>query len=185
MGHCAHRCFEHQLCLSFNGNKSSGICQLFGLGVDIRSEKSSGTITAYTKQVTCEDLGYVSLNSTKKCLKHHHVPLSWMDANNTCVSEGGHLFSITSLDMMEEVFNMTFDKDALFTVIHIDGNDLRQEGNWSYHDGSSVSFSPLFWHPTEPNGGISENCLSLIDGKLCDIHCGLSFQFVCEMYLFI
>lgn len=50
VGHCAHRCFEHQLCLSFNGNKSSGICQLFGLGVDIRSEKSSGTITAYTKQ---------------------------------------------------------------------------------------------------------------------------------------
>lgn len=35
--------------------------------------------------VTCEDFGYVSLKSTKKCLKHHHVPLSWMDANNTCV----------------------------------------------------------------------------------------------------
>lgn len=60
--------------------------------------------------VTCEDFGYVSLNSTKKCLKHHHVPLSWMDANNTCVSEGGNLFSITSLEMMEEVLNITFDK---------------------------------------------------------------------------
>lgn len=66
--------------------------------------------------VTCEDLGYVSLNSTKKCLKHHHVPLSWMDANNTCVSEGGHLFSITSLDMMEEVFNMTFDKGIVIVL---------------------------------------------------------------------
>lgn len=66
--------------------------------------------------VTCEDLGYVSLNSTKKCLKHHHVPLSWMDANNTCVSDGGHLFSITSLDMMEEVFNMTFDKGIVIVL---------------------------------------------------------------------
>lgn len=63
--------------------------------------------------VTCEDFGYVSLNSTKKCLKHHQVPLSWMDANNTCVSEGGNLFSITSLDMREEVFNLTFDKGTV------------------------------------------------------------------------
>uniref|UniRef100_K1P7E8 Uncharacterized protein n=1 Tax=Magallana gigas TaxID=29159 RepID=K1P7E8_MAGGI len=111
--HCAYRCLENQVCISFIDHESSGTCQLFGLGVDIRSKTSSGTITAYTKQVTCEDFGYVSLNSTKKCLKHHHVPLSWMDANNTCVSEGGNLFSITSLDMMEEVLNITFDKVVL------------------------------------------------------------------------
>lgn len=70
----------------------------------------SFTLSLLIYLVTCEDFGYVSLNSTKKCLKHHHVPLSWMDANNTCVSEGGNLFSITSLDMMEEVLNITFDK---------------------------------------------------------------------------
>eukprot|EP00105_Crassostrea_gigas_P042620 XP_019926768.1 PREDICTED: C-type lectin domain family 17, member A [Crassostrea gigas] len=183
--HCAYRCLENQVCISFIDHESSGTCQLFGLGVDIRSKTSSGTITAYTKQVTCEDFGYVSLNSTKKCLKHHHVPLSWMDANNTCVSEGGNLFSITSLDMMEEVLNITFDKDSSFMLIHVDGNDLWREGNWSYHDGSSVSFSPLFWRPTEPNGGMNENCLGLLNGTLCDINCWLSAKFVCERYFFI
>lgn len=48
--HCAYRCLENQVCISFIDHESSGTCQLFGLGVDIRSKTSSGTITAYTKQ---------------------------------------------------------------------------------------------------------------------------------------
>lgn len=109
-----------------------------------------------------------------------------MDANDTCVSEGGNLFSITSVDMMVEIFNVTYDKDALYTLIHIDGNDLSQEGNWSYHDGSYLTLiSPSNWRQTEPNGGTWENCLCLIDGKFCDTACDQSFKFVCERYFLI
>lgn len=100
-------------------------------------------------------------------------------------------FLIKSLNehfLVLQSFNLIFYiflTDSSFMLIHVDGNDLRREGNWSYHDGSSVPFSPLFWRPTEPNGGMNENCLGLLNGTLCDINCLLSTKFVCERYFSI
>jgi hypothetical protein len=54
--------------------------------------------------VSCEDRGYLSLLSTKKCLKLYTAPmLSWLDANATCSSAGGNLFRITSAAMLADV----------------------------------------------------------------------------------
>lgn len=58
-------------------------------------------------KATCEDIGYVTLKSANKCLKSHHTPLSWINANETCVMEGGSLISITTTNMLEEVYNLT------------------------------------------------------------------------------
>jgi hypothetical protein len=56
--------------------------------------------------VSCEEHGYVSVQSTKKCLKIYASPTrTWMDANSTCGSAGGKLFSITSATMFNDVLN--------------------------------------------------------------------------------
>ncbi|XP_056000540.1 uncharacterized protein LOC125656250 [Ostrea edulis] len=99
----AARCLETITCLSFFKHRQSGVCQLFSANVDITSGMTSPDMKIYHKQVSCEELGYISLSSTKKCLKLYATPtLSRIDANSTCASAGGNLFSITSASMFSE-----------------------------------------------------------------------------------
>ena len=72
----------------------------------------------------------------------------------------------------------------MFSVFAVDGNDLSQEGHWVHNDGSHVTFQE--WAVGQPGGGISENCLSVINEKLHDVACsGYLFGYVCERQLFI
>ncbi|XP_052680349.1 uncharacterized protein LOC128161162 isoform X1 [Crassostrea angulata] len=181
---CATRCIGNQNCQSFLLDKSSGICKLFNRGVDPRSGKDTGTLSVYTKRATCEDIGYVTLKSANKCLKSHHTPLSWINANETCVMEGGSLISITTTNMLEEVYNLTTATDPSLTLVHIDGNDFNQEGNWVYNNGLPMSFLP--WDFGQPQGGMDENCMLLLNGKFHDAPCdSLALKFLCERLLVI
>ena len=57
--------------------------------------------------VTCEDIGYVSLTSTDKCLKWYNSSLTWINAYTTCQLNGGNLFRITTQYMLQKVDNIT------------------------------------------------------------------------------
>ena len=72
----------------------------------------------------------------------------------------------------------------MFSVFAVDGNDLSQEGHWVHNDGSHVTVQE--WAVGQPGGGISENCLSVINEKLQDVACsGYMYSYVCERQLFI
>ena len=62
-----------------------------------------------TATFTCEDIGYISLDSTDTCIKLSmaNSQLSWVDANTTCHSDGGNLLRITTSKMLHEVLNIT------------------------------------------------------------------------------
>lgn len=65
---------------------------------------------------TCEDIGYISVKTKHTCLKKFHTPQFWVDANNTCVYDGGHLFTIKTLDVLNEVLSLT---SAIGKYMHV------------------------------------------------------------------
>ncbi|XP_065937688.1 uncharacterized protein [Magallana gigas] len=181
--HCATQCLLHRTCETFLSNESPEICQLFGRRVDILSEDATGMYPVFTKQNTCEDIGYISVKTKHTCLKKFHTPQFWVDANNTCVNDGGHLFTIKTLDVLNEVLSLTSAIDPTFTYFHIDGNDLSSEGNWVFHDGSSFPLSSPLWGNTEPEGRVHQNCLIIYEGTIHDSQCDTPpaiLKFICE-----
>ncbi|XP_048742821.1 macrophage mannose receptor 1-like [Ostrea edulis] len=177
---CAVRCLETITCLSFIKHRQSGVCQLFSANVNITSGIASPDTKIYHKQVSCEELGYISLTSTKKCLKLYATPtLSWIDANSTCASAGGKLFSISSASMFSDVLNAIAQYDSTFKTFFIDGNDIEAETNWVFSDGSSMSFLP--WDNGQPNLRNNEDCMLVINEKYHDAPCTIYLQkFICE-----
>jgi hypothetical protein len=53
--------------------------------------------------VVCEDYGYISLESSRKCLKLHHTEMTWLEANGKCASAGENILSITTKEMLDDV----------------------------------------------------------------------------------
>ena len=80
--------------------------QSVSLSFKIISFKHFIDYTSYIA-VTCEDIGYVSLKSSNKCMKWYNSSLTWIDANTTCHLNGGNLFRISTHDMLQEVHNIT------------------------------------------------------------------------------
>lgn len=69
-------------------------------------------------------------------------------------------------------------------LVHIDGNDLNQEGNWVYHNGLPMTFLP--WDPDQPQGGMDKNCLILLHRQFHDSPCnGFALKCLCERHLLI
>nr|XP_022302317.1 uncharacterized protein LOC111110213 [Crassostrea virginica] len=161
----------------------SGSCSMFRIGVGLHSGEAASPDTVYNKIVNCEDVGYMSLSTSDKCLKWYNSPLTPIEANLSCQSNVGNLFRITSSDMFQEILNITTIIDPTYTVFTIDGNDIAQEGTWVFSDGSAFDTDLLA--SDQPNGGTLENCLVVVSGGLihdypCDPY---SFQYICERYL--
>ncbi|XP_062580389.1 C-type lectin domain family 3 member A-like [Saccostrea cucullata] len=150
--------------------------------------KQSGTVTnnldLYQRQGSCEDFGYISLQTTSKCLKLYHTEMSWMTANSTCASAGGKLFGITTADMFDDVLNVTSRKDPTFQNFFIDGNDIASENNWVLSDGTPILHLP--WGKFQPGLGRDENCLLVIGNFYHDAPCyTMEFKFICEKQFII
>ena len=70
-----------------------------------------------TAMFTCEDIGYISLDSTDTCIKLSNTQLFWVDANTTCHSDGGNLLRITTSKILNEVLNITSGKGKLYNFV--------------------------------------------------------------------
>lgn len=69
-------------------------------------------------------------------------------------------------------------------LVHIDGNDINQVGNWVYHNRVSITFLP--WDSGQPHGGIDENCMILLNGKFHDVPCdSFAVNCLCERHFVI
>ncbi|XP_062580388.1 low affinity immunoglobulin epsilon Fc receptor-like [Saccostrea cucullata] len=157
----------------------TGNCQVFSVNIENQSGNKSSPLELYQREGTCEDFGYISLQSTRKCLKLYDTQMTWLKANNTCASAGGKLFGITSSVMFDEVLNATSRKDPSFHITLIDGTDIDSEGNWVYSDGSPLLYH--LWDTGEPDGGTDENCLCMIGEFFHDGPCDSSMvRFICE-----
>ncbi|XP_032437383.1 lactose-binding lectin l-2-like [Xiphophorus hellerii] len=92
-----------------------------------------------------------------RCYKYVASRMTWGEAEVHCLSEGGNLVSIHSLDEHNFVNDLikNFDPTRDFTWIGL--TDVHKEGAWMWSDGSKYEFS--LWAPAEPNNvGGQEHC---------------------------
>lgn len=114
--------------------------------------------------------------------------ITWMDAEASCVSKGGHLASITSFEENTAAIAVAGTK----TNVWIGLNDRTTEGDYKWTSG--VAFSYNDWEIGQPNGmgiddGISANDCVFMNhpnpGKWHDVGCNdPAFQtpnYLCEL----
>ncbi|XP_078120261.1 lactose-binding lectin l-2-like [Sander vitreus] len=116
-----------------------------------------------------------------RCYKYVATLLTWADAELHCVSEGGNLVSIHSLEEEDFIKSLikNFDHAQAWTWIGL--SDIHKEGSWMWSDGSRVDF--VYWNTGEPNNYNSrEHCVHNNVGedlKWNDLPCSLTKPSVC------
>ncbi|MEC8380079.1 MAG: MopE-related protein [Myxococcota bacterium] len=105
---------------------------------------------------------------------------NWFDAQNFCDDYGYHMVTITSAGENSWVDGRADSYSNQKWWIGI--NDLGQEGNFQWEDGTPVTYSR--WHPNEPNNaGGNEDCGQhnrYSGGYWNDEPCSSAFRFICE-----
>ncbi|XP_070531728.1 uncharacterized protein [Ptychodera flava] len=100
--------------------------------------------------------------------------LRWIDAENTCKHQGGHLVSIHDQREMEYVYYKLLFAGTTATLkdrgIYIGLHDRNKEGHYEWSDGTPVTYSN--WHTVhwngdstlqnEPAGGDAEDCTIIL-----------------------
>ena len=83
---------------------------------------------------------------TGRCISHFtNVGIDWHGARDQCLSRGGDLATVTSL----EEYNLMYSLNTAFANCWIGLNDLETEGTWVWADGDNSTFR--YWAPGEPN----------------------------------
>lgn len=106
---------------------------------------------------------------------------SWYDGQNYCDDYGYHMVTITSNSENNWV-DSTADSYST-SKWWLGLNDLSQEGNFEWEDGTPLGYSK--WQPGEPNNaGGNEDCAQhnrFSNGYWNDEPCASSFRFICEV----
>ncbi|KAM4888618.1 C-type lectin domain family 17, member A isoform 2-T2 [Thomomys bottae] len=123
-------------------------------------------------RVTCPD-GWLPFEG--KCYYFSSTTASWGEARKFCQESYSHLVIVNSFaehDFISKVHGSP-------RVYWLGLNDLEQEGEWRWLDGSPVTLS--FWDPQEPNDLNGEDCASMNRGGTWnDLACAKTTYWICE-----
>ncbi|XP_059169751.1 complement C1q subcomponent subunit B-like [Physella acuta] len=111
-----------------------------------------------------------------KCYQYFSNEQSWNEAENYCSSSLGDRTLAKVSSPAELAFLFRLKQSGTFWV----GASLNKTGKWTWTDKSEVNMTSL-WGTGEPNNrGGDEKCVEInVDGKLNDLQCNASRQFVC------
>ncbi|XP_038066255.1 alpha-N-acetylgalactosamine-specific lectin-like [Patiria miniata] len=119
------------------------------------------------------------------CYRYFGIGKNYDEAEKHCQEFAqvgqGHLASITSAeenDLLLTMFKSSGGNDRLW----IGFNDLAEEGNYIWADGSAVSYTK--WRRSEPNnGGNNEHCAHMYpnNGEWNDTECDRAVPYMCKM----
>ena len=112
--------------------------------------------------------------------------LSWENTEEICNDEGGHLASVTNLEIHNYIRSKVNPKEKN-TFFWIGGTAQGREGKWKWTDGSEWKFTK--WATKQPDnylwgGGWGEDCVQIYHGRAeegwSDQSCGSKLNFVCS-----
>ncbi|XP_041103294.1 lectin-like [Polyodon spathula] len=115
-----------------------------------------------------------------KCYQYVKDRKTWADAELYCLSLGGNLASIHSVEDNQAIQNLINNNDASNGYTWIGGSDCFKEGSWYWTDGSKWDYNN--WNKGEPNNLGVENCLHLnfpVPGGWNDVACSNLYPSVC------
>ncbi|XP_078144626.1 galactose-specific lectin nattectin-like isoform X2 [Centroberyx gerrardi] len=150
------------------------LCLTSGLAVGRRDCK----VTLAEQDMPCCPSGWTLHGS--RCFIFHHSAKAWLDAERVCISLGGNLASIHSLDEHNFLRGLINRVTGSYTQAWIGGFDAIKEGVWMWTDGSKVDYTN--WHTGEPNNLNAEHCLEMNFGgnRWNDQGCDSKRSFVCS-----
>ena len=108
---------------------------------------------------------------------------NWNDAEQICIKRGGHLASITNLDIHDYIWNKI--QSANESSVWVGGTDKEKEGIWKWSDGGEWDFTK--W-AAEPNNFNRQHCLVILKNRPSstavdgwhDTWCDHDHKFVCS-----
>ena len=86
--------------------------------------------------------------------------LSWENTEEICNDEGGHLASVTNLEIHNYIWSKVNPNDYR-TFFWIGGTGKDVEGRWSWTDGSAWEFT---WWAKQPDSKNDEDCVQIHHG---------------------
>ncbi|KAM3595998.1 uncharacterized protein V6R79_006640 [Siganus canaliculatus] len=153
------------------------ILLLFLLGLALGAEARSDDQGVKLQNGSCP-LFWFGFNG--RCYRYVATRLTWAEAELNCVSQGGNLVSIHSLEEHSFVRNLIKNFDPSHSWTWIGLSDLHRESRWMWSDGCAVNFQ--FWDRGQPNNHKHKHCgglnrFSLL--KWIDVKCAHSLPSVC------
>ena len=115
-------------------------------------------------------------SNLRSCYFISKTKLSWNDAVEDCLRRGSHLAEIQSVEENDYLGPLLM-ADAYHWV---GGNDIVTENVWVWRMGGE-RFTYTNWFTGQPDGGRTQNCLILENGKWRDGGCALEAVYICEM----
>ncbi|KAK1172212.1 lectin-like [Acipenser oxyrinchus oxyrinchus] len=122
--------------------------------------------------------GWVGFNVW--CYQYVKDKKTWADAELYCLSIGGNLASVHSVEENNFIQNLINKNDASDAFTWLGGSDCFREGSWYWTDGSKWDYNN--WKKGEPNNLSIENCLITnfwVPGGWNDIACNNLYPSVC------
>ncbi|KAK6189713.1 hypothetical protein SNE40_001713 [Patella caerulea] len=121
--------------------------------------------------------------ATSKCYLFSNDKTDWFTAGTVCEHRGGFLAKIENqadLDFTQSI--KPADHPTSIDIFYWFGlNDLDNEGILRWVDKTPF-VGEDFWYNRQPNGGTSQNCLSLNNKwKWEDKECGNDYYFICNI----
>ncbi|KAM3596873.1 uncharacterized protein V6R79_022020 [Siganus canaliculatus] len=130
------------------------ILLLFLLGLALGAEPSSDDQGVKLQCGDCPDFWY---HFNGRFYKYVATRLTWAEAELNCVSQGGNLVSIHSLEEHNFVKSLIKKFDAAETWTWFGLSDIHKEGSWMWSDGCPVKYT--YWGQEQPdNARGNENC---------------------------
>ncbi|XP_054845536.1 C-type lectin domain family 4 member F-like [Eublepharis macularius] len=108
---------------------------------------------------------------------------TWQEAEEACMSHGAHLTSVASKEEMEYLRGKT--RGIMFWI---GLTDQKEEGNWTWTDGTKYNHGTSFWHFGQPDNWHAapehqEDCVHLRyddSQPWNDITCRDQYRWICK-----
>ncbi|XP_075988169.1 snaclec coagulation factor IX-binding protein subunit A-like [Anticarsia gemmatalis] len=149
------------------------------------AEDSMAVMRAASDNIICNttDNGYIYDYEVGTCYKHCRLMESWVEAQNSCVADGGYL--VVANDEREaralmDFFTRTGHYYNTWSMFHV---GLRRKQ--FYEEWFTVLGDPLELVFHEWDGGSAKDsgdCVAIIDtsGRLHNVRCSSKHQYICE-----
>ena len=130
------------------------------------------------------------MENGSRCYRIMTIPKTWFTAEGDCVSQGGHLVSITSDRENSIVYNLRGSSTSQYLDIWIGLNDTTVEGKFGWIDGTGTIISSLNYTMWDTSFGERDSksfrpndCVTMgSSGKWRDTPCWWFRPYVCESF---
>ena len=124
--------------------------------------------------LVADEAGEPRLSNSFVCL--NPLSRSWENHKTIAQKLGGNLITISDADVSQRVIDVRSKAPSNPFVVWAGGNDIGEEGTWSWADGSAWDYTN--WNGDEPNnngiGGVEDCLLVYRNGPWNDGNCDRS-----------